>query len=356
MQFTKLLKNTFLFLAVSVLAFDYGISAMAQNNPNNPGGGGVGIPVSASTIPVASPTFGIDMTTCGAEFDWEKFIQNNKNGIEGSTPYIQQDCVVQKGVIVDETIKVSRYADFTVGSAATKAWFGDMPVVGVFPNQGYTAQGIVDKNIQQINTNFNNVDRSKISSLTNIFTQNHLNEIFSTTNGQFSTGMPRIYSTGTDTFIGGLYQGGWCKVENGQLKVRTDWAGKPVDPSLYGRDISAPLTSCARQGESQVEDRNLQVYQFLWTIPYPTAAQCQQWWGVDADTCNVFYQNSLGRNLAGDTSMTNGSKLVYTFTFYGSYDDQYTKWVRWATPDIGNRANATKGFIRSYDGYIAYEM
>jgi len=355
--------SSFSLLAVS------GVVASAQ--PTNPGG--INLPTlpsnfqtTASTASVESPTFGLDLTACRAEFDWEQYIQDSQNGIQNSAPYNDQDCVVQTGIVQDQQIQQRYYKDFAIGSAETKAAFGNDPVIGIFPNTGadgntYTAQGIQDKTEQQINSNFDNVDRSKLASLTNVFTQQDLNEIYSTTGGQYTTGIPRIYSTGPDQYTTNaqnqqVYQGGWCYVENGEIKVRTERQGVAFNPGLYGRDVSTPETSCARNGQDRVEDRNLQVYQFVFEIPYPTADQCNEWWGVDAETCNTFYQNALGRQLAGDTAMDYGDRLVYAYTFYGSFDDQYSKWVRWATPDVGNRADATDGFIRSYNGYTAFEM
>lgn len=375
MQIKSLIKNTVLTLSLTGLMFSNAVVAFAQNAPTLPNlPGGLPTPGNTNTntgitsstfgsIPTESPTFGIDITTCFAVFDWERYMENLKNGRQ-SNPYIDKDCVRQTDLVKNEVVQKRFYKDFQIGSQETKQALGNIPVVGIFPNQGYEAQGIVNKTLQQINPSFNNVDRSKLSSLTNIFTQEDLKQIYSTTNGQFTTGIPRMFHTGPDEFrtdANGreIYQGGWCKAENGKIMVRDKQVNRPLADNYFrflGVDKSNATATCALPGETAVKDKNLEVYQFLWQIPYPTGQQCQKWFGVNEADCKRFYRITLGEQLAGDTNLADGESLVYAYTFYGSFDDKYTKWVRWATPDVGNRQGATDATIASFNGYNAFEM
>jgi hypothetical protein len=322
-----------------------------------------GLPVSAqvTSIPSSSPTFGIDMTACRSTFDWNTFIADQRAGRTNTNPYIDQGCVSQKGVNATSGVT---YASFSVGQASTKAAFGSDPVLGVFPNGNFPAQSLNTYNASgQVVASRPAVDRAQASGLSSTFTAAQLNEIFST--GGARTGMPRIFSTGPDTYttVNGrqVYQGGWCQVQNGQISVRTTRAGAPFDPSLYGRNPADPTSACARTVNGTklpaVEDRNLQVYQFVYEFVYPTTQQCADWFGVDAETCNQFFQNRYGRDLAGDTNTNSGRRIISTYTFYGSFDDKYSKWVGWHNPDVnGPRLQSADGFVRGYDGYSVYEL
>jgi hypothetical protein len=175
--------------------------------------------------------------------------------------------------------------------------------------------------------------------------------------------MPRVFSTGPDTYTTNsagqqVYQGGWCEVKNGQISVRNTRAGKAFDASLYGRNPQDPTTACARTVNGtklpKVEDRNLQAYQFIYEFKFPTDAQCQSWFNTDVNTCKTFFINRYAKDLAGATS---GSRILATYTYYGSYDDKYTKFVGWVNPDInGPRKSASDAFVRGYDGYSVYAL
>ena len=376
MQFKKLIQNTTFALVVTGMVFSSGLYATAQFEP--PVIPGLPTPASlqieddtatnpptvqAGSITTDSANFGIDMTVCFAVFDWETYVTDTEAG-RNTNPYIEKDCLFQEGVVQNQAVTVPLYKDFRVGSAETKAAIGNTPVVGVFPNGGFTAQGIMDKAVQQMNSSFDNVDRSKMASLTNIFTQEDLNNIFSTNGGVPRTGMPRKFHTGPEEFATNaegieIFQGGWCKAENGNIVVRDKQVNTVLPDryfTMFGVDKTDAMKTCALPGDESVLDSNLEVYQFLWEIPYPTGEQCQRFWGVDETACKRFYRDALGKDLAGDSDLTKGERLVYSYTFYGSFDDKYTKWVRWATPDVGNRTTATDAFIKSWNGYVAFEM
>ncbi len=266
------------------------------------------------------------------------------NLIRKDAPYISQGCVRQRNF---KPITGAKYSNFYEGDISTKDAFGNDPVLGIFQNGDFPAQG-----------NVGNKNRAVLSGLINIFTRDQLKEIYST--GGARTGMPRVFSTGPDTYTINpdrtkVYQGGWCIVENGRIVVRTNRAGVPFDPSLYGRNPDDPWHACARQGKTTVEDQNLQIFQHVWEIKYPSLAQCQQWFAVDLKTCSTFYRNRLGRDLAGNG--ISGNRIVYTMTFYGAFDDKYTKWVGWVNPDLnGSRRNSPDKFVQNYDGYSVFVL
>jgi hypothetical protein len=313
----------------------------------------------ATTIPSSSPSFGLDMTACRYTFDWTTYIADQQAGRTASNPYVSQGCVRQTGL---NTVAGAKYADFAVGQANTKTAFGSDVVVGVFPNTNQPAQSLnTYKDDNTVLVNKEAKDRSKVENLSTIFTPAQLTEIYST--GGNKTGMPRIFSTGPDSYRTAadgkrVYQGGWCKVENGQISVRTTRDGASFDPSQYGRSTGDAAGSCARtvngQKLSTVEDRNLQVYQFVYEFKYPTDGQCNEFFKVDPATCKTFFQNRYGGDLAGKAS---GDRILSTYTYYGSFNDIYNKYVGWVNPDIaGPRKDSSDTFLRGYDGFSVYAL
>lgn len=317
------------------------------------------------------------------------------------------------GILDTGDLKVTQYSQFNVGAAAVKTAFGTDPILGIFP----TTVGTKTFPAQMVNTFTNTgavagsktaTNRAVRAGLSSVFTTGQFSELFSTSGGAASTSnMPRIFSTGPDTYsyfqnrsnstqqIVALsacltngaydfnlctrvpstlpncstngafdfskcsreYQGGWCSISGGNITVRTTRAGVAFNPSNYGKDPANPSAACARAGKTTVEEQNLSVYQFVYEFKYPTTAQCADYFGVDAATCNTFYQKTYGQDLAGDTNTTAGTRLLSVYTFYGSIDDMYTKWVGWVNPDVnGPRATSTDGFIRTYDGFSVYEL
>lgn len=342
------------------------------------------------TIPSSTATFGVDITVCREIWDWDTYIRNGGNSLEsprsksplnqlvppgsniapnnsaGSNngsdddistinrinkkplnkllPYISQGCLRQKRFTPTEGAK---YSEFEEGNTSTKVAFGNDPVLGIYENSDFPAQG-----------NLGNINRSVITGLNSIFTIEQLKEIYST--GGSRTGMPRVFSTGPDKYTTTndgqkTYQGGWCSLENGQIFVRTSRVGNPFDPSLYGRNVTDPWRACARKGKKTVEDRNLQIYQFVYELRYPTVEQCKKWFSVvSSEECTAFYRNRYGRDIAGNTS---GNRLITVLTYYGTFDDQYTKWVGWVNPEFhSSRSKSSDEFIRGYDGYLAFVL
>ncbi|NJK70688.1 MAG: hypothetical protein HC932_00235 [Thermales bacterium] len=312
-----------------------------------------------STTPSSTPTYGIDMTACRFTFDWATYVADQRAGRTASNPYTSQGCVRQNGL---NSVSGAKYSDFSVGQVDTKTAFGSDPVLGVFPNGNQPAQSLnTYKDDGTVLDSKESKDRSKVANLNSIFTSSQLSEIYST--GGSRTGMPRIFSTGADSYRTNsngqrVYQGGWCKVENGQISVRTQRDGSNFDSSLYGRSINDPVSSCARTVNgtklASVEDRNIQIYQFLYEFKYPTAAQCDDFFKVDEATCMEFFKNRYGGDLAGKAE---GSRIISTYTYYGTFNDIYTKWVGWVNPDVnGPRKNANDTFLRGYEGFSVFAL
>ncbi len=312
-----------------------------------------------TTVPSSTPTYGIDLTACRYTFDWDQYIADQRANRTASNPYTSQGCVRQNGL---NTTNGSKYSDFEVGQPNTKQAFGDDPVLGIFPNNGFAAQSINTYNTDgSVDGSKAVANRALVSNLGSIFTTDQLSQIYST--GGAQTGAPRIFSTGPDQYYTNsqdqrVYQGGWCKVENGNIVVRTTRDGNSFDASLYGRNPNDPSTSCARTVNGNrlpaVEDRNIQAYQFLYEFKYPTAAQCNDFFNVDETTCKTFFEGRYGGDLAGKTE---GNRIISTYTYYGTFDDAYSQWVGWVNPDINSpRKNAADAFLRGYDGFSVYSL
>lgn len=377
MQITKLIKNTTLGLALTSIFFTNGILAIATiPSLDTPA---FDIPTTSTTtstdtsvvtIPLESTAFGINMTSCFYTFDWEAYIENLNNN-RTSAPYIEKGCIRQENVAINGEPQVRFYRDFEGGSSQARTALGNTPVLGLFENEGFTAQGIVNREIQQINSGFENVDRTPLSALTTIFSQDELRELFPTTTGEFTTGLPRLISTGRDEIITvdgeEVYAGGFCKIEGGRISVRTEHNGQRLSNAFFTQneiDRNDPTTACALSGEDRVVDQNLEVYQFLYEIPYPNAEQCLAWFDVDEETCKTHYRTTLGRDLAGNTNLEEGDKIISVYNFYSIFGinpegrDSGTifPFSGWKTPTVGNREGAENGFIASYNGFKVFEF
>lgn len=359
MNTLQLGNKIFSVLAAATMLFP-GVSGIAQGNATNPGSPAINTNLSVATTPSTSTDFGLKVTACRYTFDWDTYLADQAAGRTNSNPYIDQGCVTTEDMSLEDGVK---YADFEVGTAATKAAFGNDPVLGIMPNAGFNAQSLDTYNFDgSADVTKDQADRSEAENLDTIFTAAQLNEIYST--GGDRTAIPRIFSTGPDeyrTLSNGnqVYRGGRCKVENGLISVRTERVGEAYNPTLQGINPDTPFESCARlvDGERQdsVEDQNLKVYQFLYEFTYPTAEQCETYFNVDGATCLVFFRNRYGRDLAGNGET--GNRTISTYTYYGSFDDAYSKWVGWVNPDVdGPRQDSTDGFIRAYDGYSVYAL
>lgn len=333
----------------------------------------VSVPAYAAnpSIPAASDKYGLDITMCYSEFDWATKIADTNAGRTQSEPYIDFGCVSQTNVYVDDNrdgvfqaneIKVPNYRDFNRGSAVVRTEAAAYPVLGLFPNQGRPAQSI---------PGVTPVNLAETRNLRTVFSTEQMNELCFQGNCTAGTGL--VFSTGPDQFRRNqdgsvmtnaqgqrTYQGGWCTVENGQLKVRDTRAGEqyivPAD-----RAVATPNTSCARTVNGTrlpaVEQTNMQVYQFIKTRRYPTAQECAAWFNIDGPSCNTFFQEKYGKNLAGDTDFTRGTEVVRIRTFLGAFDHRYSKWVGWANTNLNSPyTQSPEGYVRTYDGTSVYEF
>ena len=355
------------------------IMAQDKTNPSN-----FVVPTAAQSTDYSSstPIFGIDLTSCLSVFNWQDFTDDLRAG-RNSSPFDDKGCVTQKDVTTNGTrtlsgnnatynvgnsaVKVAKYKDFAIGTPATKTVFGEMPVLGIFPNGANTAQNISTFNLNaSVKTAGTTNDRSQVANLPTIFSSKILSEIYST--GGAKTGTPRIPFSGENVFVKGTngeptFMGGWCKVENGKISVRTKfegtYEGKPftqnVNPADYGIDVNNPAKACAWSDAYKTEpkdyplwdngftkDTNLQAYQFVYTVPFAkTLAECNSWFPgafKDYDTCLNWFRTKYGTLLAGNK--TTGTSLNYVLTYYGAFDDKYTGFRGWTNPDIaGPRVN-----------------
>ncbi len=355
----KFPKNLVLFISVVFVIILVSLSTSAQIRTT-----------STQTNSIPSPTLNhiLSVKACRHTFDWQTFITERRSGITNSNPYILQGCVEDDMVAINGIVNKTLYSQFTDGN---KAVFGNDPVLGIFPNAGKPAQSINTYTSNGgIAISVTPLDRSKLSALitpNQIFTSSQLDTLFSTIpyvqRTTRVTGVPRMYSTGPDIFNGTVYQGGWCRVENGEIKVRTSRAGQPITDTFLNsqnRSATTPETSCARSVDGtrlqRVEDRPLRVSQSIYEYTLPTAAQCLEWFNVDATTCDTFFNNRYTRTLAGDFS-GQAKRILSIETSYGGFDDQYNQWVGWANPDTnGPRKNSSDDFIKSYDGKSVYSM
>ena len=351
------------FFSVFALAglFVPGLTGIAQGSATNPGSPALNTNISSrATTPSTSSEFGLKLTACRYTFDWETYFADQEAGRTNSNPYIDQGCV--SGENLDFSAG-DTYADLEVGQASTKQAFGTDPILGIYTNGDYSAQSLstyADNGsvLEEAET----YERNEAAALDSIFTTSQLDTIYST--GGARTAMPRLFSTGPDEYrtkANGqrVYRGGRCGVEDGEIFVRTERAGEAFNPSLYGIDASNPEEACARSVDGQrldkVEEQPLKAYQFIYEFTYPSAEQCDTYFGVDENTCLLFFRNRYGRDLAGKGET--GNRTLSVYTYYGSFDDQYSQWVGWVNPDInGPRKDSDDGFVRAYDGYSVYAL
>jgi len=356
---------TFGLLSLTIFA----IPASAQTAPN-PGTPTVGSPNIVSqaitTIPSASSPFGIDLTACRLSFDWVQYVADQRAGLTSSSPFVDQGCVTQLGLYQNGALQKTTYSSFTTGTPATKAAFGNDQVVAI-SSQNLNAYN-PDGSLKATKTSQN---RTNNTDLTQIFSANYKNRIYP--GGGPKTGIPKFFSTGTNTFStdsqGQIYDGGWCKIENGLISVRTNWAGTPINPALYGKNVNDPSTACAMQGKTTVEDRNLKAYQYLFEIKYPTNQECKDWFGFNDGNvaqCQTFFKNRYGGSLNGNT--TTGNRILAVYTFYATWDDGGApvkngnaitsfNFLGWENPDVnGPRKTDSDSFVRNYDGFSTYVL
>jgi hypothetical protein len=356
---TKFLGNCVFSIFASLTLLFSTVPGLAQSTAQNPGSPAVAT-ISAATTPSTSSQFGLKITACRYTFDWDTYIADQKAGRANSNPYIDQGCVSGSS---SDFKTGAKYSALEIGQPATKTAYGNDPIVGIFTNGTYKAQSLDTYKTDGTALKTEAIsERNVVTSLNTVFTESQLNSIYST--GGAKTAMPRIFSTGPDeyrTLADGKksYRGGRCKVENGKISVRTKRAGQDFNPSLYGVDPSKPLESCAREVDGKrlatVEDQNLKAYQFVYEFKFPTAAQCQDFFQVDATTCLTFFRNRYGRDLAGNSA--NVTRTLSVYTYFGSFDDLYSQWVGWVNPDIdGPRKTSDDGFVRAYDGYSVYGL
>ena len=315
-----------------------------------------------SSVTSPTPNHILSVKTNRYTFDWQTFIADRQAGITDSNPYIFQGYVEDDEVTTNGVVNKTHYSQFTHGD---KTIFGDDPVLGIFPNAGRPAQSInTCTDTGAVAVSVTPIDRSQLSALitpNEIFSSSQLDTMFSTISAEQRvarvTGVPRIYSTGSDEFKGDVYQGGWCKVENGKIIVRTSRVGQPLSNiflNIENRSVATPETSCARNVDGirlpRVEDRPLKVYQAIYEYIFPTPTQCWEWFNLDSREGNTFYNNKYARDLAGDTS-GQAKRTLSIETLYGGFDDQYAQWVGWANPDVnGLRKNSSDDFIQAFDG------
>lgn len=324
-----------------------------------------------------TPTWGMNVRACLEVFNWETYEVEKAAGRTNSNPYDKKGCLTQKNLVTnssnpdtatdpdgkgvitkDASGKITAvnynagpirikdgdknpatpvmYKDFeNTDNATAKAAFGDMPVMGIFPNANLPAQSINTYDIDgKLVANGSNVDRSKLdtpAALTSIYAESELAKIYNS--GAARTGAPRLVFTGPDRLTPGktdMYDGGTCYPEGGKMKVRTSvLTGTPAqvetDPASYG-DPSNPLVSCQWRFPDGtrspiVIDRNMEVRQFVFVINYPTQAQCTALWKIPAnqfDYCQKFFRDRIGKVLSGKDD---GNKIVYTYTYYGMWSD-----------------------------------
>jgi hypothetical protein len=392
--------STFVASTVLALTLTFGVSLNAYAVPPT-----VSVSPASAADSASNPIFGLDMTACLEVFDWAKKMADLGAGIAESNPYIRKDCVSQKNIASNGTRTVTKnasgqptavnytvgastprktqYNQFDVGSAATKAELGNLPVLGVFPSGNISAQALNTYEIDgSTKTNVANSNRADLASLGSIYTPAQINSIYKT--GGARTGMPRIPNTGPETFDTDpatgdpIFNGGYCKTVNGKITVRNVWAG----PNAAGQQLSynidlandfnlnpnSPITTCNWPNEAVyqnakltdpdglVKEQNLDVYQYIYKIPFPKdIGECNAWFPGVFNTyanCLSWFQNRYSLPLTGAAT---GNAIYYTYTYYGVWDDIYTNWIGYTNPDINKArstftSSATLAQLRNYYG------
>jgi hypothetical protein len=357
-------------------------------------------PASASDSST-TPLYGVNLTSCLEVFNWQQYLNDLANNITNSNPYDKFDCVREESLVVNGTRTVTQnagavtsveysvstptvsnamYKDFTVGQTTTRNEFGDLPVLGIFPNQGNPAQALstyeIDGTLMQSESS---VDRSIQTGLDSIFNTQKQNLIYTT--GGTREGMPRTPYTGQEIFDNNdNWLGGMCTVENGKMVPRTKtnnpitYQGRNFGAEDYGFNIDDPITTCAWPNtaatvaadvydpEGVAKDNLLEVYQFVYKIPYPADfTECNTLFPSafnDYNSCISWFRERYSQPFTGQAT---GDALYYTYTFYGAWNDVYTQWVGWENPDIDKaranfNTNASLAQLRGYYGDPEFEL
>jgi len=383
---TNFLNKSFTVLALGMLVFPSVAFAQSTPNPNNPDLGETLQPAT-TTLPSASSPFGIDLTACRYSFKWEKENVNDTNGyIEDaqanllpSNPWKDQGCVTQPNLYTNGVLNKSKYADFASANNSTiKAAFGDFTVKGLSEQNldTYSDTGAVIQNAPSYN-------RTAASGLSSVFNTEYLKGVYASYPvGQTPTSnyIPRIFWTGVDEFkmVGGneIYYGGPCKIVNGVITVRTNYAGRGLGSVVFNDkngvkvviDATNPNKTCARafDGDTAVINANLKAYQFIYERSYPTTAQCVKLANIfnyGAEGCDAYYRRILGQRLNGTTT---GTKVYAISTYYATYDDGGAafingnaltsfSWKGWVKADVaGPRQADTRPSVKAHDSYSTY--
>lgn len=379
--------------------------------------------ITSATIPSASNRFDIDITVCKKTFDWDLYLTDLNAGITTTNPYNPNVCGPSNTIRLKDVLAngFTRYNQGQITTAAANTMFGNDPILGIWTNGGYPAQNLgtgspavtnrnavsalpnvfTTEQLGQIystggartamprvfstayqdanNDGVNDMDRyDNLKKFISNATNNRVNYTTCATKDannawQFDASKcTKQNATLTECITNakfdramceGTYVGGYCEAANGNIRIREKRAGYDYDLPT-NRDAATPFTSCARTVNGtrlpQVEEQNLQIYQFIFEFKYPTAAQCARIppSGVDYNSCLEFYQTRYGRDLAGNTNLTQGTRTMSTFTYYGSTDDKYSRWVGWRNPDIDTdaRDDSTDTLVRGYRGFSVYEF
>lgn len=387
---TNFFTKSFAFLAFGILVFPSIAFAQSTPNPNNPDLGETLQPAT-TTLPSASSPFGIDLTACRYTFKWEKVNPNDPNERNGyiedakanllpSNPWTDQGCVTQKNLYTNGTLTKAKYADFeSANNANIKAAFGN-DLVQAISEQNLDTYSDTSTKLQD----YPSYNRTQASSLTSIFNPEYLRGVYASyTGGKTPTTpyIPRIFYTGVDEFktVSGseIYYGGPCKIVDGVITVRTNYAGRGLGSAIFRDkggnrvviDTANPTKTCARafDGDTAIRNANLQAYQFIYDRSYPTTAQCTKLGDIfnyGTEGCNAYYRRILGQRLNG---VATGTRIQAISTYYATYDDGGNpaigsdnsltsfNWKSWVKADVaGPRQADTRPSVRAHDSYSTY--
>lgn len=362
--------------------------------------------LAASSTPSASSSYNVDVFACRFTFDWATYIVDQKAGRRTSNPYTDQGCVNDYLVYQNGVQRVKKYKDFAVGTPQSKSNFGDDEVLGV-TSQNLDLFQMEAKDSAPVKlATTTSIDYTKPDSIVKTFNTEELANIYKSNPNGPKNYIPRFFRTGVDEFrvVNGdeIYYGGPCYIENGVIKVRTNYAGRGLNSVDFGYaiDQNNAETACARRdfNKTSVEDMSLRTYQFIYERVYPTTDQCKELnliFNYGAEGCVKFYQRTLGGKLNGKTD---GSRFLAVYTYKGTFDDggrsfvgtdgrvNMFNWVKWKVPELNGArkqakvkadsslvqdndpkcTNASKifdtakcdylatGVIRGYDGFSTY--
>ncbi len=225
---------------------------------------------------INNPLFGLDFISCVEVLDWKVYYANPNN----YNPYVNKGCQSDINVTINGSRTVSKdsqgkvnnvvynigntfirrtkYSDFSLGSQSAYNEFGNIPVLGVFPNSGKPAQNLNSYDLDgTLVGSVPAVDRSLVSNLNSIFTTEQLNNFFKNSVNR-NKGLERLINTGPEEFVYNsnnvlVYRGGFCKVQNNKVVIRTAMQGYdpngnylsyPLNVADYGLDPNSPITTC----------------------------------------------------------------------------------------------------------------